>query len=1084
MADEPDPFATPRVGPSFKADFETETGDVDKLSAAMDRLATSTGKVNAQMGSLSSSGAAVKSHISSILSSAGLSTGGAGSGGNNNGGAPTVSGTPSRGNGNGGLAGMMSRMLPRGSGGVGALVGADFALDLMRYASNVQIPGYGRMQKMATQGLPLDAYASQWSGAYGMAPSQIPSRITNGGAIGTSAQVAGAAQYGASMGAIPGVNQLGSSYWSSVNQIQRLAPGTSPEQAAQLSGGLLNPRVNTQIAMRYGMGVTPMQPGGTVKTFAQTAADILKALKRSGGGSQVGALPTKEQLIAGLMPGSRMRQQMRVGMGLDDDTITMIINWGVQNSSYASRGGQGIYDPSDANSRKLANGSGSKDSLSNYALTYQSAQTNQVSNFMQGQYGSMQDMFQVQTDLTNAMTKVDDAFTGLYAIIGPTGPVLAGFVGLASQLASAAFALRAFSIAVGGSAAGAGAGTATGVAGATGAATAGAGGAGATAATGAGAVGGMAIGGAALSAVVQGYQSNQVRSSQGKSPTGVIPNILSGNFNPLDWFGDIPIGDPETAGFSGDFRQKLGAMMAANPNLTVTSGARSASSQGALNRAGVGSVGSAGDSWHVRGKAADLGPPSQFGWLAKNAGKFGLDSGAHFGEPWHVQPRGTAGKRPPTNLAINQSARGPGASYRQYRGRVGDLPGLSMTDIISQGLAVNAGALIQRSSTAGGVGTSSGQPTTAASGGGGQVEKVIAYARAQIGKPYKTNTQGPDSFDCSGLVTAAYKTVGIILPALTFSQVKMGSPVPVDPSAVQPGDCLFMRGGSPATDLGHVAIATSSSSMISAPHTGAFVHEGAIPWNSVQQIRRYVGASSTPGKSNVDTSGSWQDFLNSHMETSGKMDPGAAMGGPQVAAAFYRAGFRGQTLTDIVAISGRESGWNPTAYNFHAKSTGDISLGLVQENVKDGMIARLKDAGLSDPRQLFDPNNAAHAAFLLSRGGTDLSPWGGYKGMSNTFGTNMQSATQAVDQARQQGLIGDIPVATGSGGGGGGSSPSSYVAMSLVGGGGGGGRGHTIVNMNFYISGGGDAQATGMRVAQVAGQALKQQLDRDAVRSM
>ena len=43
------------------------------------------------------------------------------------------------------------------------------------------------------------------------------------------------------------------------------------------------------------------------------------------------------------------------------------------------------------------------------------------------------------------------------------------------------------------------------------------------------------------------------------------------------------------------------------------------------------------------------------------------------------------------------------------------------------------------------------------------IDRVIAYALAQVGKPYRFFTRGPDSFDCSGLTLAAYAQIGIRL---------------------------------------------------------------------------------------------------------------------------------------------------------------------------------------------------------------------------------------------------------------------------------------------------------------------------------
>jgi hypothetical protein len=90
-----------------------------------------------------------------------------------------------------------------------------------------------------------------------------------------------------------------------------------------------------------------------------------------------------------------------------------------------------------------------------------------------------------------------------------------------------------------------------------------------------------------------------------------------------------------------DVRRRVGAMMAANPNLQVNSGYRNSTQQKRLYDSGMVRAARPGHSPHGRGQAADLGPPSQYGWLAKNARKFGLDTAGHLGEPWHVQTAGT-----------------------------------------------------------------------------------------------------------------------------------------------------------------------------------------------------------------------------------------------------------------------------------------------------------------------------------------------------------------------------------------------------------------------------------------------------------
>ena len=104
--------------------------------------------------------------------------------------------------------------------------------------------------------------------------------------------------------------------------------------------------------------------------------------------------------------------------------------------------------------------------------------------------------------------------------------------------------------------------------------------------------------------------------------------------------GDMPgaygaMGGTTTSGMHPDMRRKLGAMQRANPRIKITSGLRDTGLQQRLKRKGVGKV-SGKPSAHTRGMAADLGPRSEYGWIAQNASKFGLKSGLSQGEPWHV----------------------------------------------------------------------------------------------------------------------------------------------------------------------------------------------------------------------------------------------------------------------------------------------------------------------------------------------------------------------------------------------------------------------------------------------------------------
>jgi cell wall-associated NlpC family hydrolase len=85
----------------------------------------------------------------------------------------------------------------------------------------------------------------------------------------------------------------------------------------------------------------------------------------------------------------------------------------------------------------------------------------------------------------------------------------------------------------------------------------------------------------------------------------------------------------------------------------------------------------------------------------------------------------------------------------------------------------------------------------------GDVARMLSFMRAQVGKPYVWGASGPDAWDCSSLVQAAYHQIGIDLPRVTQNQVD-ASPQ-VDGADPQIGDLIFTIGstGTP-TSPGHV----------------------------------------------------------------------------------------------------------------------------------------------------------------------------------------------------------------------------------------------------------------------------------------
>ncbi|GGT31708.1 NlpC/P60 family protein [Streptomyces althioticus] len=116
---------------------------------------------------------------------------------------------------------------------------------------------------------------------------------------------------------------------------------------------------------------------------------------------------------------------------------------------------------------------------------------------------------------------------------------------------------------------------------------------------------------------------------------------------------------------------------------------------------------------------------------------------------------------------------------------------------------------------------------------GTKAEKALAFARAQIGKPYVWGATGPGSYDCSGLTQAAWKAAGVSLPRTTYDQVNAGTTVPV--SQAQPGDLVFFY-----DDVTHVGIYIGNGMMIHAPKPGTYVREESIYYDGDSAIHSIV----------------------------------------------------------------------------------------------------------------------------------------------------------------------------------------------------------------------------------------------------
>lgn len=117
----------------------------------------------------------------------------------------------------------------------------------------------------------------------------------------------------------------------------------------------------------------------------------------------------------------------------------------------------------------------------------------------------------------------------------------------------------------------------------------------------------------------------------------------------------------------------------------------------------------------------------------------------------------------------------------------------------------------------------------------GNLSAVVDYALAQLGDPYLWAGNGPDMWDCSGLMVAAYRQIGITIPRTTWGQAVTGYGVSL--SNVLPGDLIIFN-----ADQSHVGMAINPFEVVHAPTTGDVVKITPIKYMGVvSTIRRIVG---------------------------------------------------------------------------------------------------------------------------------------------------------------------------------------------------------------------------------------------------
>ncbi len=115
--------------------------------------------------------------------------------------------------------------------------------------------------------------------------------------------------------------------------------------------------------------------------------------------------------------------------------------------------------------------------------------------------------------------------------------------------------------------------------------------------------------------------------------------------------------------------------------------------------------------------------------------------------------------------------------------------------------------------------------------GGSAALKALAFAKSEIGTPYRYGAAGPSAYDCSGLVMAAFKKAGVSLPRTSAAQSKVGTPVSRD--ELKPGDLVFFY-----SPVSHVGIYLGGGRMVHASTTGEPVKISDIGRRPFHNARR------------------------------------------------------------------------------------------------------------------------------------------------------------------------------------------------------------------------------------------------------
>ena len=121
--------------------------------------------------------------------------------------------------------------------------------------------------------------------------------------------------------------------------------------------------------------------------------------------------------------------------------------------------------------------------------------------------------------------------------------------------------------------------------------------------------------------------------------------------------------------------------------------------------------------------------------------------------------------------------------------------------------------------------------------------RAVALAAKEAGDRYEFGAEGPDAFDCSGLVQYVYAQLGVSLPRTSRAQFAASTPVPKDQA--RPGDLVFFANS--AGTIYHLGIYAGGGKMWAAPYTGESVRLQKVHGTSWSVGRPSTSSSAAGG---------------------------------------------------------------------------------------------------------------------------------------------------------------------------------------------------------------------------------------------